>query len=488
MESVTGIVLWAVLAIVLLGWVPAKASRSMAKADEHRADRFSTSMHIVNLDDATRPGDDAYGARAMNKTYGADARAQLERETRMQSQNTARLAKLTDERIREIRSLRRAGIRRRRFIVIALMLVSAITFGVSFAVPYAHAWTLVPLVLLVVVLLAGVRAGRQAREWEANLARVRAERRKQAEAREQSITSGSRDGASRGAARDGGRDVDAGAAHENRDAIPTEPLSMEELKQVLRQRAAEQARQEARRKQQEVQEQEALRAQAAKARQKAAREAQERKRLEERRAREAADRAVAQGAAQEPEAGPHVAVAQDAQDVRNARIDGRAGKTVVRPRRVGADMEQIADPDPLYAEMASAPKANTISSVPELISFSLGQARNKVVEPTPEPEPLSAPIKSVRQVAVAVEKESVEPPAESMVDGVPVSALRGDADAASPEVAEASGNADAGSAHSERPKLVLVDGRRAFDEVEPPAESSDSLGLDVDSVIARRRG
>lgn len=465
MESVTGIVLWVALAIVLLGWVPAKAARSRAKADEHRDDRFSTSMHIVSVEDATRPGDDGYGSRAMNKTYGANARAQLERDERMQSHNTARLAKLTDERIREIRSLRRAGIRRRRIIVAALAAVTAITFGVSFAVPFSPAWALVPFVMLVAVLVAGVHAGRQAAAWEADVARVKAARRKRAEAKAQSITQG------------------------NPDVVPTETLSMDELKKVLRQRAAEQ---EARRKR----EAEAKRAEESRARQEAAREAQERKRLEEQRARQAAARA-AQAAAAGAGAGAAQAVGADASaDAVTAAPRGDAAadaarKAVVRPRRVGADMEQIADPDPLYAEMASAPKASTISSVPELISFSLGQARNKVVEH--EPEPLSAPIKSVRQVAVAVEKDAVEPPVESMVDGVPVSVLRGEvlppADAArTGDAAAETAQGAAGSADSERREPVLVDGRQAFADVEPPAETSDSLGLDVDSVMDRRRG
>lgn len=420
MESVAGFVLWAALAVVLLGWVPTKVTRSMIKADEHRQDRFSTSMHILSLNDVTRPGDVGRREDGMNGTYGARAQAQTERETRMQSHSTSRL---TDERIKEIRSLRRAGIRRRRILVVSLMLVNAVVLGLSFAFRYSAAWTLIPFVLLVVVLALGARAGAQAKAWEAKVSRMKAEERARKKARDSSITVG------------------------RADVTPTKTMSKEELKRMLRQRAAE--------REMRVEREEAER----QARQTAAQVA-------------AAAAAAAEASAQ--------ATSVQAHDDGNAA--GQVSDASARPAqavRISAGMDQIAAPDPLYAETDAAPMAEVVGSVPELISFSLGQARDKaLVVDGPE----SAPIKSLRQVAVAVERDDVEPPAESMVDGVPVSALRSTDAVAGASVAAAGVDGD-----SVQDGRNGEDGSAAHDGVEAPEGSVDSLGVDVDSVMARRR-
>ena len=417
MESVAGFVLWAALAVVLLGWVPAKVTRSMIKADEHRQDRFSTSMHILSLDDVTRPGDVGRREDGMNGTYGARAQAQTERETRMQSHSTSRL---TDERIKEIRSLRRAGIRRRRILVVTLMLVNAVVLGLSFAFRYSAAWTLIPFVLLVVTLALGARAGAQAKAWEAKVARMKAEERARKKAQAASITVG------------------------RADVTPTKTMSKEELKRMLRQRAAE--------REMRVEREEA-----------------------ERRARQTAAQVAAAAAAAAEVSAQATFVQTDDGDAAEQVSD--ASTRPAQAAGVSAGMDQIAAPDPLYAETDAAPMAEVVGAVPELISFSLGQARNKaLVVDGPE----SAPIKSLRQVAVAIERDDVEPPAESMVDGVPVSALRS---AAAPAPA-ASAGAGGDSVQEGRDG---EDGPDAHDGVEAPEGSVDSLGVDVDSVMARRR-
>ena len=70
----------------------------------------------------------------------------------------------TAERIAQVRSLRRAAIRRRRIIVVTLALVTVVVLVCAFSLRFSPLYALIPAAALGIVLALGVHASRQARE------------------------------------------------------------------------------------------------------------------------------------------------------------------------------------------------------------------------------------------------------------------------------------------------------------------------------------
>lgn len=73
---------------------------------------------------------------------------------------------LTEKQVKEIRSLRRKAIKRRQMIVLSLIVVILIVFFCALGLHFSVFYTLIPIFLLAVVVILGIRASRQAMAWE----------------------------------------------------------------------------------------------------------------------------------------------------------------------------------------------------------------------------------------------------------------------------------------------------------------------------------
>lgn len=149
-ESLSTII---VLVIALMGivvWLPERTRKGMKSAQEHRADKYSTSLHLVDERSGTRfsDGDTRMEGILMQSNKG----------------------QISAQRVAEVRRLRREAIRRRRVVVISLVVIAALVLVCAFALHFSPWFALIPAALLGVVLALGVRAASQAREWERKVA------------------------------------------------------------------------------------------------------------------------------------------------------------------------------------------------------------------------------------------------------------------------------------------------------------------------------
>lgn len=101
-ESLSTVVVLVIVIIAIAVWLPARTANGMKRAAEHRQDRYSPSLRIVEAEDGRRFGD----IRAVSG----------ERQAMPASTQSARL---TTEHIAHIRELRRESIRRRQPILVA---------------------------------------------------------------------------------------------------------------------------------------------------------------------------------------------------------------------------------------------------------------------------------------------------------------------------------------------------------------------------------
>ena len=152
-DSVSSIVVLALIVIGILGWLPRRTFKSMNKVVEHREDRFSPSLHLIDADSSKRFSDGRTTVlKGMHMQPGADRGSGLSR-----------------ERIEKIRRLRRQAAARRRMVVLGLLLIGATVLIASVALHFSSWYVLVPLGLVAVALLLGVRASRHARAWESRV-------------------------------------------------------------------------------------------------------------------------------------------------------------------------------------------------------------------------------------------------------------------------------------------------------------------------------
>lgn len=530
LDSLASVVLWAIVLILMFGLQPWKTMNGMRNAMEHRPDRYSASLHIIDMDDGMHFGD------RTPTTAGKG--------TAMQS--GAQATKLDDKRIEHVRALRRAAIRRRQILVGSLLAVAVVVFVLALLLHFSPLFALIPVVLDVIVLALGVRASKQAREWEHKVAAAkrRAAKKKSASAKE---------ARNRGA----GAAAAAAASGEPETQTATDAMSAQDIQAALERAKAEKIA--------------ALRA-----------------RELERRAREAAARAQAQsvmpdddeGAVEETPAAAapssSVPAAQAAQSP--ATIAPRSqrrhetgetpkaarqqtGATGARPAAqqsshqatvpVAGSSKPVAAKPTIKEKPAAEPEDFTnelervspshaldafeLASNQDLISFSLGAPRHG--KPVKAAEPQSLEIKSTKQVAHAEPVKAKTPSdakpaaAGSDKDGM---ASRSDTKAsaeesrpgrpaqaasARPQRADARPAANAVSKQtapvtpsSIRPASVPKDdavsrlvGDKKVEEaaarraerkaavaahapVAAPKETEESLGVNVDAVLARRRG
>ena len=165
-ESLSTVVVLAIVVILMVVWLPRRTVKGMKRVIEHREDRFSPSLHLVDADSGTRFSDDTV----------AKAKGVL-----MQSTQT-HAGGMSEERIAQVRSLRRAAIRRRRMIVLSLLAITVVVLVCAFALHFSPLFALIPAALLAVVLALGIRASKQAVAWERKVSRYRSRMRKRAAA------------------------------------------------------------------------------------------------------------------------------------------------------------------------------------------------------------------------------------------------------------------------------------------------------------------
>lgn len=109
---------------------------------------------------------------SVNLTRELDEQAR-ERKTWEDTMSEAAAGRLSDSYIASVRSARKASIRRRRYLVAGLLILTlAVGLG-AFVAHYNAAFVLIPLSLLAVVLGLGARASQIARAWEAQVAEQR---------------------------------------------------------------------------------------------------------------------------------------------------------------------------------------------------------------------------------------------------------------------------------------------------------------------------
>ena len=209
-ESLSSIVVLVIAVILVLGWLPFRTVKGMKRASEHRQDRLSTSLHMVGREDGMRFCD------RQSRTVKGLVMQQGQQDGNRRSQA---------QRIKQIRQLRRAAIRRRRILVLALLIVTVLVAGFSFLMGYSAWLTLIPLALLIVVLAAGAHASAQARAWERNLAQRRDRQRRQ---RAASLTANKASG------------VTGQAKGEARTETATDVLDQGEIRRTLVQAKADQ--------------------------------------------------------------------------------------------------------------------------------------------------------------------------------------------------------------------------------------------------------
>ena len=412
-ESLSTIVVLVIVAMVIAIWLPVRTSNGMKRVAEHRQDRYSPSLHIVEVQDGSRFGD-----AKPHQAKGAAVPA------------SSTSAKLTEEHIAHVRKLRRAAVRRRQIIAGSLLAVTAIVLVIAVPLHFSPWFALIPFALLVAVLAMGVRASRQAREWERRVARYERNRRKTAK--------------TVAAHKERLKQAQAAKAIATAESENVQHVSDDASTEVMEQRQIRRALHDA---EVEAAKAKALRAAAAKAEQSGEQAA-------------AAQVASATAPAQdhsETEAAAHHAV--------------EPSLTVRDERDATSELETVHPARPLESSL-------------DLISFSLGSAPEsleiKSTRQVAKAEPVAPQVaeqlideaKAVKAAddAQAAAKAAVEAAAAiaDAADGVSVAA-----DSAASATTDA---VDADAFHEQESQA----------EVEAPAATSDSLGAGLAGILSRR--
>jgi hypothetical protein len=436
-ESISTIVVLVVLVIVMVVWLPRRTVNSMKRVIEHREDRFSSSLHLVDAHSGTRFCDDdsrlTKGAY-MHPTQISDAGAQRHH-------------------IVQVRAQRHAAVRRRRIIVSILSLVTLAVLALSFLLHFNALFTLIPAALVGLVLIFGVRASRQARAWERKVAqqhtRVRHQRAKQVQRNDQShrdIASDTSRASSDGVDH---ADSDSTAAARQRDM--SRPYEDDAQTDVMEQREIRRALKRAEEDKDRV---------------------LTRRSLKHNEAYDALNAADVSDTDQIHDADSLTAVAYDeshddltvADSVPTSVSDATSELSEIHPARVLDAFDMAAQQD--------------------LISFSLGtQSGDEAGHQGPE----SLEIKSMRQVAVARPREMAYSATIEPVDALQSSPL----DARANDAKDGKDGNDANDENKHEADAVSNDAS-SFHEaeieanVDIPVATSDSLGADLEAVLARR--
>ncbi|GDY89048.1 hypothetical protein MCC01971_06660 [Bifidobacteriaceae bacterium MCC01971] len=473
-ESLSTVVVLVIVAIIIVVWLPVRTANGMKRVDEHRQDRYSPSLHIVDAENGRRFGD-----IKPHKAKGAAMPA------------STPSARLTPEHIAHVRKLRRAAIRRRQILAVCLLAITVLVFAVSFPLHFSPLLALIPFVLLLLLLVLGANASRQARQWERKV--VRYERTHSGTGWSKKPSAESKDSKRVNKA----EPVAAvtAPAEQIEDAV-TEVMEQRQIRCALRDAEIEQAKAKALR-------------QSAAAYQAAGEHAKQPDKSDT--AQSAADKPAAEPSAMVDESADRKSAAETSESSAAPDASARTDKSTksdksVAPRvepsltvRDERDERDDAAAD-ATSELASVRPARALdvfdmATSQDLISFTLGGEHNA------DNAPESLEIKSTRQVSKA---EPVEPAvAEKLIDEARAVKAADDAKAADAGKAVGTGNAvdaeseqrddaDTNVATDAGDEAANAAQRAAFHEseeradVEAPAATTDSLGAGLDSILARR--
>lgn len=470
-ESLSTVVVLVIVAIIIVVWLPVRTANGMKRVDERRQDRYSPSLHIVDAENGRRFGD--------IKPYKAKGAA-------MPASTPS--ARLTPEHIAHVRELRRAAIRRRQILAVCLLAITVLVFAVSFPLHFSPLLALIPFVLLLLLLVLGANASRQARQWERKV--VRYERTHSGTGWSKKPSAESKDSKRVNKA----EPVAAvtAPAEQIEDAV-TEVMEQRQIRCALRDAEIEQAKAKALR-------------QSAAAYQAAGEHAKQPDKSDT--AQSAADKPAAEPSAMVDESADRKSAAETSESSSAPDASARTDKSTksVAPRvepsltvRDERDERDDASAD-ATSELASVRSARALdvfdmATSQDLISFTLGGEHNA------DNAPESLEIKSTRQVSKA---EPVEPAvAEKLIDEARAVKAADDAKAADAGKAVGTGNAvdteseqrddaDTNVATDAGDEAANAAQRAAFHEseeradVEAPAATTDSLGAGLDSILARR--
>lgn len=477
-ESLSTVVVLVIVAIIIVVWLPVRTANGMKRVDEHRQDRYSPSLHIVDAENGRRFGD-----IKPHKAKGAAMPA------------STPSARLTPEHIAHVRELRRAAIRRRQILAVCLLAITVLVFAVSFPLHFSLLLALIPFVLLLLVLVLGANASRQARQWERKV--VRYERAHSGTGWSKKPSAESK-GSKRVNKAEPVAAVTAPAekpAEQIEDAA-TEVMEQRQIRRALRDAEIEQAKAKALR-------------QSAAAYQAAEEHAKQSEKSDT--AQSAADKPAAEPSAMVDESADRKSAAETSESSATPDASARTDKSTesdksvaprvepsltVRDERDERDDAAAAAAADATSELVSVRPARALdvfdmSTSQDLISFTLGGEHNA------DNAPESLEIKSTRQVSKA---EPVEPAvAEKLIDEARAVKAADDAKAADAGKAVSAGNAvdtepeqrdDADTDADDEAANAAQ--RAAFHEseeradVEAPAATTDSLGAGLDSILARR--
>lgn len=473
-ESLSTVVVLVIVAIIIVVWLPVRTANGMKRVDEHRQDRYSPSLHIVDAENGRRFGD-----IKPHKAKGAAMPA------------STPSARLTPEHIAHVRELRRAAIRRRQILAVCLLAITVLVFAVSFPLHFSPLLALIPFVLLLLLLVLGANASRQARQWERKV--VRYERTHSGTGWSKKPSAESKDSKRVNKA----EPVAAvtAPAEQIEDAV-TEVMEQRQIRCALRDAEIEQAKAKALR-------------QSAAAYQAAGEHAKQPDKSDT--AQSAADKPAAEPSAMVDESADRKSAAETSESSAAPDASARTDKSTKSDKSVAPRVEPsltvrderderddaVAD---ATSELASVRPARALdvfdmATSQDLISFTLGGEHNA------DNAPESLEIKSTRQVSKA---EPVEPAvAEKLIDEARAVKAADDAEAADAGKAVGAGNAvdaeseqrddaDTNVATDAGDEAANAAQRAAFHEseeradVEAPAATTDSLGAGLDSILARR--
>lgn len=480
-ESLSTVVVLVIVAIIIVVWLPVRTANGMKRVDEHRQDRYSPSLHIVDAENGRRFGD-----IKPHKAKGAAMPA------------STPSARLTSEHIAHVRELRRAAIRRRQILAVCLLAITVLVFAVSFPLHFSPLLALIPFVLLLLVLVLGANASRQARQWERKV--VRYERAHSGTGWSKKPSAESKDSKRVNKAEPvAAVTAPAEKPAEQIEDAATEVMEQRQIRRALRDAEIEQAKAKALR-------------QSAAAYQAAEEHAKQSEKSDI--AQSAADKPAAEPSAMVDESADRKSAAETSESSAAPDASARTDKSTksdksvaprvepsltVRDERDERDERDDAAAD-ATSELASVRPARTLdvfdmATSQDLISFTLGGEHNA------DNAPESLEIKSTRQVSKA---EPVEPAvAEKLIDEARAVKAADDAKAADAGKAVSAGNAvdteseqrddaDTNAATDADDEAANAAQRAAFHEseeradVEAPAATTDSLGAGLDSILARR--
>lgn len=477
-ESLSTVVVLVIVAIIIVVWLPVRTANGMKRVDEHRQDRYSPSLHIVDAENGRRFGD-----IKPHKAKGAAMPA------------STPSARLTSEHIAHVRELRRAAIRRRQILAVCLLAITVLVFAVSFPLHFSPLLALIPFVLLLLVLVLGANASRQARQWERKV--VRYERAHSGTGWSKKPSAESKDSKRVNKAEPvAAVTAPAKELSEQIEDAATEVMEQRQIRRALRDAEIEQAKAKALR-------------QSAAAYQAAEEHAKQSEKSDT--AQSAADKPAAEPSAMVDESADRKSAAETSESSAAPDASARTDKSTkldksvaprvepsltVRDERDERDDAAAAAAADATSELVSVRPARALdvfdmSTSQDLISFTLGGEHNA------DNAPESLEIKSTRQVSKA---EPVEPAvAEKLIDEARAVKAADDAKAVDAGKAVSAGNAvdtepeqrdDADTDADDEAANAAQ--RAAFHEseeradVEAPAATTDSLGAGLDSILARR--